>query len=128
MKIWAPRAGSSVAYFQPRRETFPLASLTGFVPVPTIYPISLMKGATVSSLDTVSFQHITQILGLIDELDISREAVEIPLSPESPGIVRRMSNGKLEIVVDADMPFDDWLQTLPEKIQALMPEHSDSDD
>jgi hypothetical protein len=95
--------------------------------VSTIYPISLMRGAIVSSLDTVSFQHITRILGVIDDLDISREAVEIPLSPESPGCVRRLSNGKLEIVVDADMPFDDWLQMLPQKIQALMPEDSDSD-
>ena len=81
----------------------------------------------VSALKTVSFQHITRILGVTDELEISREAVEIPLSPESPGIVRRLSNGKLEIVVDADMPFEDWLQALPQKIQALMPENSDPD-
>jgi len=81
----------------------------------------------VSSLDTVSFQHITRILGVIDDLEISREAVEIPLSPESPGVVRLLANGKLEIVVDADMPFDDWLQTLPQTIQALMPAKTESD-
>ena len=75
-----------------------------------------------SLMDTVSFQHITRILEVTDELDISREAVEIPLSPASPGVVRRLSNGKLEIVVDADLPFDDWVQTLPEKIQAEMPD------
>ena len=80
-----------------------------------------------SLLETVSFQHITRILGVIDELEISREAVEIPLSPESPGVVRRLSNGKLEIVVDAEMPFDDWLQTLPQKIQGVMPEDMESD-
>ena len=80
-----------------------------------------MKGVNVSLLDTVSFQHITKILEVTDDLDISREAVEIPLAPESPGVVRRLSNGKLEIVVDADLPFDDWLQTLPEKIQAQCP-------
>jgi len=81
----------------------------------------------VSSLDTVSFQHITRILEVIDDLEISREAVEIPLSPESPGVVRLLANGKLEIVVDADMPFDDWLQTLPQTIQALMPAKTESD-
>ena len=80
-----------------------------------------------SLLETVSFQHITRILGVTDDLEISREAVEIPLSPESPGGVRRLSNGKLEIVVDADMHFDDWLQALPQKIQALMPENSEPD-
>lgn len=80
-----------------------------------------------SLLETVSFQHITRILGVIDDMEISREAVEIPLSPESPGVVRRLSNGKLEIVVDAEMPFDDWLETLPQKIQGVMPEDMESD-
>ncbi len=75
-----------------------------------------------SLLDTVSFQHITRILEVIDDLDISREAVEIPLSPASPGVVRRLPNGKLEIVVDADLPFDEWVQTLPEKVRAQMPD------
>ena len=70
-------------------------------------------------MDTVSFQHITKILELIDQLEISREAVEIPLSPESPGIVRKLSNGKIEIVVDADVPFEEWLLTLPEKIRGV---------
>jgi len=126
--IWSLQVGFSFVSFQPRRESLPVASLTGLSAISTIYPISFMKGVMVSSLDTVSFQHITRILGVIDELEISREAVEIPLSPESPGVVRLLSNGKLEVVVDADIPFDDWLQTLPEKILALMPEPSDSDD
>jgi methionine synthase II (cobalamin-independent) len=101
--------------------------LTGFGSVPTIYPAGFRKGAIGSLLETVSFQHITRILGVIDDMEISREAVEIPLSPESPGVVRRLSNGKLEIVVDAEMPFDDWLQTLPQKIQGVMPEDMESD-
>jgi hypothetical protein len=75
---------------------------------------------------TVSFQQITQILELTDQLEISREAVEIPLSPESPGVVRRLANSKIEIVVDADMPFEEWLQMVPQKIQALSSEDSSS--
>jgi hypothetical protein len=81
----------------------------------------------VSPLQTVSFQYITRILELTDGLEISREAVEIPLSPESPGVVRRLANGKIEIVVDADVPFDDWLSTLPDKIQAVMADNSESE-
>jgi hypothetical protein len=68
----------------------------------------------------VSFQQILQILALTDEMDISREAVDIPLTPESPGVVRRLPNGKFEIVVDADLPFEEWLQGLEPKIQRLM--------
>lgn len=70
-------------------------------------------------MQAVSFQQITQILELTDDLEISREAVEIPLSPERPGAVRRLPNGKLEIVVDADTPFEEWLETLKPKILAL---------
>ena len=52
------------------------------------------------SLDAVSFQQISQILEVTDTLGLNREWVEIPLSPENPGIVRRLANGKLEIIVD----------------------------
>jgi hypothetical protein len=70
-------------------------------------------------LDVVSFDHISRILGVTDSLGLNREWVEIPLSPESPGTVRRLTNGKLEIVVDADQPFEDWLRALPKHIQLI---------
>lgn len=69
------------------------------------------------SLQAVSFQHISRILDLTDTLGINREWVEIPLSPENPGIVRKLPNGKLEIIVDADQPFDTWLGTLEQQIR-----------
>ncbi len=69
--------------------------------------------------DTVSFQQINQILELTDGLDINREWVEIPLGAESPGVVRKLDNGKLEIIVDADIPFDEWIGTLESKIREL---------
>lgn len=65
----------------------------------------------------VSFQQISRILEVTDALGLNREWVEIPLSPEIPGVVRRLSNGKLEIVVDADQSFDQWLTDLPTRIQ-----------
>ncbi len=65
----------------------------------------------------VSFQQISKILEVTDALGLNREWVEIPLSPENPGIVRRLPNGKLEIVVDAEQPFDQWLTGLPTHIQ-----------
>lgn len=66
----------------------------------------------------VSFAQISRILELTDSLGLDREWVEIPLSPERPGLVRRLSNGKLEIIVDADRPFDEWLTSLPTQIQS----------
>lgn len=68
-------------------------------------------------LEVVSFKQIGRILEVTDSLGLNREWVEIPLSPESPGVVRRLTNGKLEIIVDADQPFEDWLGSLPTHIQ-----------
>jgi hypothetical protein len=70
-------------------------------------------------LEVVSFKHISRILEITDSLGLNREWVEIPLSPESPGVVRRLPNGKLEIVVDAEQPFEDWLGSLPKHIQLI---------
>ena len=70
-------------------------------------------------MDIVSFAQISRILELTDSLGLNREWVEIPLSPERPGLVRRLPNGKLEIIVDADRPFDEWLGSLPNEIQSL---------
>lgn len=69
------------------------------------------------SLEMVTFQHISKILDVTDALGLNREWVEIPLSPGHPGAVRRLANGKLEIVVDAEQPFDQWLTGLPGLIQ-----------
>lgn len=68
-------------------------------------------------LEVVSFQLISRILDVTDGLGLNREWVEIPLSPESPGQVRKLPNGKLEIIVDADQPFEDWLGTLEQQIR-----------
>ncbi|MBA5863561.1 MAG: hypothetical protein KF814_19145 [Nitrospiraceae bacterium] len=71
------------------------------------------------SFQAVSFQQISRILDVTDALGLNREWVEIPLSPEHPGIVRKLPNGKLEIVVDADQPFDTWLGTLEQQIRRV---------
>lgn len=71
------------------------------------------------TLQVVSFQQISRILEVTDALGLNREWVEIPLSPETPGVVRRLHNGKLEIIVDADQPFEQWLSALPQHIQQV---------
>jgi hypothetical protein len=71
------------------------------------------------ALDMVTFQQISRILEVTDALGLNREWVEIPLSPERPGTVRRLHNGKLEIVVDADRPFEQWLAALPAEIAGV---------
>ncbi|HXG14609.1 MAG TPA: hypothetical protein VNK50_00065 [Calidithermus sp.] len=69
-------------------------------------------------LEVVTIREIDAVLAVTDALGIHRESVVIPLGPASPGRVRRLPNGKLEITVDADRPLEEWLRELPALIAA----------
>ena len=69
-------------------------------------------------LEVVTMKEIDAIFAVTDALGVHREALVIPLGPASPGRVRRLRNGKYEIVVDAERPIDDWVKELPALIAA----------
>jgi len=69
-------------------------------------------------LERVTLTEIQAVFAVTDALGISREALVIPLSPGRPGRVRRLPNGKLEIVLDKDTPLAEWLEGLPKLISA----------
>jgi hypothetical protein len=71
-------------------------------------------------LKAVSLKEIEQIFAVTDALGLSREALLIPLRTESPGRMKVHGNGKLEIVVDRDGDFAEWLGGLEARIRALM--------
>jgi hypothetical protein len=71
-------------------------------------------------LKAVTLKEIERIFAVIDPMGISREAVEIPLRTEHPGRVSILNNGKLEIVVERDGDFDEWISHLEERIRELM--------
>ena len=64
-------------------------------------------------------KEIEAIFEVTDALGIHREMLVIPLGPASPGRVRRMPNGKFEIVVDAERPIEEWVKELPRLIAAV---------
>jgi hypothetical protein len=72
-------------------------------------------------LQAVTLKEIHEIFAVTDAMGISREALVIPLAPGRPGRVRRLPSGKIEIVVDAEVPLADWLVGLPERIRAVQP-------
>lgn len=72
------------------------------------------------ALTAVTLREIERIFEVIERFGISREAVVIPLRPARPGRVRMLSNGKLEIVVDGDMPFEQWLGALSDQIEPVI--------
>jgi hypothetical protein len=69
-------------------------------------------------LDVVTMKEIDAIFAVTDALGIHRESLVIPLGPATPGRVRRLPNGKYEIVVDAARPIEEWVKELPSLIRA----------
>jgi len=69
-------------------------------------------------LDVVTMKEIDAIFAVTDALGVHREMLVIPLGPASPGRVRRLPSGKLEIIVDADRPIEEWVKELPRLIGA----------
>ena len=76
-------------------------------------------------LEAVTLKEIERIFAVIDPMGISREAVEIPLRTEHPGRVSILKNGKLEIVVERDGDFEDWISRLEAQIRDLMKPEAD---
>ena len=69
-------------------------------------------------LEVVTMREMERIFEITDRLGIHREAIVVPLGPRSPGRVRRLPNGKLEIVVDGQ-DFDGWLGGLEQALRGL---------
>ena len=68
-------------------------------------------------LDAVGMEEINKIFAVTDAMGIHRESLVIPLGT-GKGRVRKLLNGKLEVIVDAEIPIDEWLQSLPGLINA----------
>ncbi|HBH01026.1 MAG: hypothetical protein A2W08_00530 [Candidatus Rokubacteria bacterium RBG_16_73_20] len=72
----------------------------------------------VAMLEVVTMKEIDAIFAVTDALGIHREKLVIPLGPATPGRVRRLPSGKLEITVDAARPIEEWVRELPGLITA----------
>ena len=71
-------------------------------------------------LEAVTLREIQRIFEVTDALGIHREQIVIPLGPRHPGRVRRLPNGKIEIVVEKDGDFEEWVRGLAPQLQALL--------
>jgi hypothetical protein len=71
-------------------------------------------------LKAVTLKEIERIFTITDALGISREALVIPLRTETPGRIALTKDGKLEILVDRDGDFEQWLTRLEPAIRSLM--------
>ncbi len=72
------------------------------------------------SLKIIGMNEMNAIFSVTDRLGLSREAIVVPLGPASPGRVRRLPNGKIEITVEADQPINAWLPVMEKELNALL--------
>ena len=70
-------------------------------------------------LKAITLKEIERIFAITDGLGISREALVIPLRPDSPGRVKKLAGGKLEIVVEREAEFDQWLSELETQLRRM---------
>jgi hypothetical protein len=68
-------------------------------------------------LNEVTIREIEAIFAVTDRMGLSREELVIPLLPRHPGCVRRTASGKLEIVVDAEADFPEYVTGLEDQIR-----------
>lgn len=71
-------------------------------------------------LTAVTLQEIERVFEVLAELGVSREAVVIPLKPAQPGSVTLRPDHRLEIVLDRDLPLDEWLPIMRARIEDLL--------
>jgi hypothetical protein len=71
----------------------------------------------VSVVEVVTLSEIQKIFEVTDRLGIHREQLVIPLAARHPGRVRRMPNGKIEILVESEGSFDDWVAGLEAELR-----------
>jgi hypothetical protein len=72
-------------------------------------------------LEAVTIREIEAIFVVTDALGIHRENLVIPLMPRHPGRVRRLPNGKIEIVVESEGDFDAFVAGLKNLLTPLVP-------
>jgi hypothetical protein len=71
-------------------------------------------------LREVTLVEIQRIFEITDRMGVHRESLVIPLAPRHPGRVRKMPNGRIEIVVDAEADFGTWLAGIEAEIEKAL--------
>lgn len=69
--------------------------------------------------DIIGMYEMGLIFGVTDPLGVDREKLTVPLGKEGRGSVQRLPTGEVEIVVPAEIPLEEWLDTLRDELQKL---------
>ena len=67
----------------------------------------------------IGMREMRLIFEVTDAWGIDREEITVPLEMEGPGAVRRLPDGKIEIVVPGEVPLEGWLSTLGDELEKM---------
>ena len=62
---------------------------------------------------------MNQLFDVTDPLELSREAIQVPLLLEGDGKVQRLKNGRIEITLPDTDDLGPFLAGLPERLRTL---------
>jgi hypothetical protein len=62
---------------------------------------------------------MNQVFDVTDALELSREAIQVPLVLEGEGAVRRVKSGKIEISLPDTDDLGAFLGALPDRLRSL---------
>jgi hypothetical protein len=62
---------------------------------------------------------MNQLFEVTDALELSREAIQVPLVLEGEGAVQRLKSGKIEITLPDTDDLGPFLSSLPERLRTL---------
>jgi hypothetical protein len=71
-------------------------------------------------LEEVTLREIEAIFAVTDRMGISRELLVIPLRPRHPGRVRKTPADKIEIVIDSEQDFAEFVAALEPQVRSAL--------
>ena len=72
----------------------------------------------------IGMEQMNQIFDVVDDLEISRELIQVDLLPAGEGTIEQLDGGKVRIVLPATKELLPWLTTLAEALRSLGPKTS----
>ena len=67
----------------------------------------------------IGMEQMNRIFEVVDDLEISRESIQVDLLPAGEGAIERLDGGKVRIVLPATAELSDWLTKLAEALRSM---------
>lgn len=67
----------------------------------------------------IGMEQMNRIFEVVDDLEISRESIQVELLPAGEGSIEQLDSGKVRIVLPATTELARWLPTLADALRGM---------